>query len=241
VTTRTLPFDLVGAVKQLQQAVQALQTQQSFHFSVPTESGFSTVVATGVAQNPLTGEVLDDPPTYGVTAYDPTTGERTAQFGSLPDGNYGVGVWEPGGTYVELSTLGFGLQVADTPAAMTFTGGGSTWQDALDGDGPTVTATVGTSGRALVVMYADVSLDSGDAEGQVGAVGLQIDGVGPDSNGTVPAGVGTTSTSNVAASVSKANLVTGLSPGSHEFTMQYLTIEDFAVVFEYRVLTVQPF
>jgi len=38
-----------------------------------------------------------------------------------------------------------------------------------------------------------------------------------------------------------ANLVTDLSPGSHEFTMQYLTVEDFAVVFEYRVLTVQPF
>lgn len=34
--------------------------------------------------------------------------------------------------------------------------------------------------------------------------------------------------------------ITGPSPGAHKFTMQYFTIEAFPVVFECRVLTVQP-
>lgn len=102
-------------------------------------------------------------------------------------------------------------------------------------DDPVVNATVGPSGQALVCVGAYVGTN---APGQTGVVGARIDGIATD---PPSAGVSSSAPSGTAADVSKMFTVTGLSPGSHSFSLAYkLSGGGPAVSFSLRVLTVQP-
>ena len=244
-------------IAELMADVRALQTQQqmtlsNLHGQAVLNFGLvpgSNPAAYGLQfVNPATGGQLmfvgEDGSGNAYMAFYDAAGHPRVRQGPLPDGNYGLAVYSPAndGTYVELSNLGFGLQSAEVSTSQGTTSAG-TYVD-LATAGPSVTVTVGTSGRALVsasaLMFPGASGAGNTSD--TAFVGLSIDGGAPGNSLAQFTGAsGTGVSNNGSGTIGGQVLVTGLSAGSHTCKLQYTTLNGTFTSFQNRVITVQPF
>lgn len=137
-----------------------------------------------------------------------------AQLGKQADGTYDIASFNAAGANpVALSTLAFGSNYAeiDLPEETTTS---TTWTD-LATVGPTVNATVGALGKAIVLAGAYMT---STVTNQTVVTGLSIDGGAPRDM----ADVGNNSSGAISGSYAGAWMATGLSPGSHQFRLKYL-------------------
>ena len=122
---------------------------------------------------------------------------------------YGLGVLPAaGGSLQQID----GFISATVTTLLTITGGGLTWQDI---GGPSVTATIGPSGKALCTISAGCQYGTA-AQLQAG-VGID----GSTSPQTAPLINETTGTTGQVITMSSTAVISGLSAGSHTFKMIY--------------------
>jgi hypothetical protein len=182
-------------------------------------------------------------------------GDTMVLAGQLdPDGgfgndNYGLAAVDPDtGILVSLQQLAFG---PDGNTVETLQGTNSTSYTDLGTVGPTVTTTVGPSGRILVGISADCNYNTSADGTEGGYVGVDIDGpesFGPATyegqavSGVVTAGADT-SVIGVVASIAKHWFITGLTPGEYTFTLKYRAHNGggLSVQFSDRTLWVIPY
>lgn len=173
-------------------------------------------------------------------AVENTAGVQEVQLGKQIAGNYGLAVRGPTGAMQQVGGVGHGY-VQTAGAGETTT---STAWTTLATAGPTVTCTVGSSGLALITMaaymeltaqptngggvYAGVRIDS-TTPGGVGSPRLTFDNAAKQGAGTGPGGT-----------FSLSYMATGLSAGSHTFTMRYQVLSGTTGLYQTRTLVVQP-
>lgn len=174
-----------------------------------------------------------------------------ATIGLLPNGSRGIAAFDPStGSLVELSTLAFGQRSAAAPDEEVL-GTEGVWTS-LPG-GPVVSnVPIGSSGRALVMVTADISAYPTGSNTEVDAyMGFQITGAterDPSIYDAVRASfrrdTDTTGNPGVTVAASRQALVEGLSPGLHTFEAKYRINVDTAFDeggFMSRNITVTPF
>ena len=119
----------------------------------------------------------------------------------------------------------------------------TTYTTSLAATTPTVTATIAALGNALVTITASIAPTGGDDEGYVG---FTISGTGGrdcttvatcDAQALVRTHGSSSGTGRIQASATY--IVTGLSAGSHVFTMVYRQVNGSATISN-RTLVVQP-
>lgn len=162
-----------------------------------------------------------------------TKGNIVAEVGLLDDGTYGIAVVQ-NGVLVALSQIAFGPATAGVTA---FESTSSTSYTNLTTPGPAVTAVIGPSGKAIVTVSTTiigtapntaaasfgVSGASSVAASDANAVLVQVPGAAP-----------------FTFSGSRTKLLTGLTPGSNTFTMQY-RVSAGSATFGNREIVVQPY
>lgn len=118
--------------------------------------------------------------------------------------------------YVLATQLAYGL--SGQTIVTTENGATGTWYD-LATPGPSVTVTIGTSGRALVLGVANVQPSNAAGPGYIG---ISVDGATPGTDLTASTG-GAIKADNTPAGAMLvvAEVLTGLTPGSHAFKMRY--------------------
>jgi hypothetical protein len=191
---------------------------------------------------------------YGMEALDPATGNTVQRLenGLLSifdasavtrvkvgkDGtDYDVKVLDSAGANaVALSTLAYGIKAAADSGTVSTTSTG-TWQDL---GGPSVTVTVGPSGRMLVFPAAAANATQGSNQ----FAGFDISGatsVSPDVSKASMVGTALHAAGeNNQHAATTAILVTGLNAGSHDVEMRYYSATSVGS-FYYRTLVVIPF
>jgi len=168
----------------------------------------------------------------GVTTVNDTSGVVRTQFGLLSDGTYGLAVRTPapGNALVNVNNTLFPVIASSGPTQNVTT---TSFQ--LLPSGPTVNATIGESGRALVTASSDVGLLNSNSTAYVG---FRVNGV--------DRGSGFVSVSDlsaivlIASSVGRAVLVTGLPPGTNTFAC-IARMSSGTGQFSNTTLIVQPF
>lgn len=179
-------------------------------------------------------------------------GTDRIQIGLLDDGTYDVAVINPStGAIVKLSTMAFGSTVAtigtrESTASNSYT--------ALATAGPVVTATIGTSGRCIVMasMFLEIVDPAGSAvdsaaaymsydvsgptassaiDGRAAAIFFKYDKTGPVEDTAYEVQMGAT----------RVSMLTGLTAGSYTFTAKYRVINSHSSFFSDRVLVVIPY
>lgn len=139
----------------------------------------------------------------GTAANPPSADDHVHAIGS---GSVGNGLSLASGV---LSTLESTAQTADVTTSQTTSS--ATYTD-LTTAGPSITATIGASGKALVLISATITSNS---NGNVQYASLSVDGGTPvDADAALTANAQN-------QKPSRQILVTGLSTGSHTFKMQY--------------------
>lgn len=160
---------------------------------------------------------------YGLRVND-TAGAAQIRAGELAAGGYGLEAVDAAGKLVKLSALAFGMTVASVPALQSTA---STSYTDLATVGPSVTVTIGDSGRCLVIVSAhiligdtDLSLDGYASFAVSGATSISAG----DANSLIT-GTGIISSQYVGEKLAASRIVplTGLNAGSHTFTMKYRT------------------
>ncbi len=114
----------------------------------------------------------------------------------------------------------------------TFTTASTTAVDSTPTAGPTITIDVGQNGRVLVTATTYIGLQT---TSQTGSVDLFVDGAYRLNILAL-----SNSASAIASNVSSSRVITGLSIGSHTFTLKYRASTG-DVNFSSRSLIVQPF
>lgn len=150
-------------------------------------------------------------------------GELKVQVGLLPDGSYGLAAVNPDGQTVTLATLAFGPVTASTPALQACTS--SSYGD-LATVGPTVTAAIGPSGRAIVILSAAIAVDEAAGTGYMGVEvstsGAEVLPGNPDDGRALHVGTSGTLAGKIAdAQTSLAVLLSGLPTDTLTFTAKY--------------------
>ena len=168
---------------------------------------------------------------YGAEVYD-NSGNTKARLGTLGDGTFGV----------EISTGGSGLvhlqQLAFAQGYVSNVSGVNTSSTVLVDLSPatSVTASVGNSGRAIVLGGAFATCK---ANNQTCIVSLTVDSRASTTIGAVQNLSGGAS---IGASAFGTALVTGLSSGSHTFKLQFRqTLTGSSASFADRQILVLPF
>lgn len=192
---------------------------------------------TGLSVYDATGHELVKLDHTGQSVYD-TTGNLRTELGKLSNGDYGLLVADPStGARTEiLPVYEAGVTGSTTSTSMTaFTAGG----------GPTVTATVGASGKVQITASAHITPPSiTGGRTAWGTVGIGIDTAQP--TGALAPILrfaqysGTTNAISLGASCSASIVVTGLSPGKHKFEMMYKSYWGGGSTFTRRLLVVRP-
>jgi hypothetical protein len=195
---------------------------------------------------------------YGLSSFDPS-GNRVIDLGELAASRQGLEVFDAGGTAQvrvgQLAAGGYGLEAisggqtvtldtlafrAQAAAIATSEAPGSTgtFQD-LATVGPTVTVTVGTSGRMIVFPAAAANVASGGATCFAGFAvsGASTLAAAEERASMIGAAANSIFVKHAATS---GILVTGLNPGVHTVTMKYKCISNVSS-FYYRTLVVIPF
>lgn len=143
-----------------------------------------------------------------------SAGQRVAQAGLQDDLNFGFTLFDSNGTCYYLRTP------VEASLATELTTSSTSW---VDLGGPSVTATVGPSGNALVSLGAIIGIDGGaSTQPWMGQMSVTVDGtvssIRPVSmsvspiNGVVP---------GIQSTGSNTLLLSGLAPGTHTFTAVY--------------------
>jgi hypothetical protein len=177
--------------------------------------------------NPVTGgKVIDlglqGDGTEGLAMFNPA-GAKVLQVGQQPSGIYGLGVLQNGVLQLLSGVLGNFAPASQSTASGTAVS---------FGDGPTITATIGTSGSALVSIGGYILTS---VAGVPNDIVVAVDGVIPRDGGGIPLldVEGLTSVFGTA-------IVDGLTPGPHVFTHQYYAGGATTATYLHRQLTVQP-
>lgn len=163
---------------------------------------------------------------HGLQVYT-DTGIRVARMGELAAGGHGIEVIdEANGNLVKVSTLAFGTQAAVQSGNVTLSSTGGF----IDLGGPSVPVTIGSTGRAIVILSAQIF----PTTGQVGHVGFEVTGFVSASD------AGAIITLDKFMRGAAASMVTGLAPGSYTFKAMYAGTST-AVNFDNRQIIVIPF
>jgi hypothetical protein len=169
---------------------------------------------------------------YGVEVYD-SSGNTKARFGKLADGTFGVEVSTGGATLVHLERIAFGSGFDEVSNQQKTS---STSATVLATTGPTVTVTVGNSGRAVVSAGAYIQSDETN---QTAFADLFVDGTGYRTIGQVANNAGAGA---IGANCFSQFEVSGLSSGPHTFTLKYgQSLAGATAEFAARSLLVQPY
>jgi hypothetical protein len=162
--------------------------------------------------------------------------------------DYDVKVFDAAGTNaVALSTLAYGID-AQTVATQETTDSLS-YTD-LSTVGPTVTVTIGPSGRALVWTSVVSQASANNASGaRAGYASFALSGATTQAASDTNAASLLAATGDpdggavtVGATIGVVRVLTGLTPGSTTFTMKYKSsATGFFPNFSYRTIAVQPF
>lgn len=162
-------------------------------------------------------------------------GNTVVEVGRLDDGTYGLAAAQ-GGQLVGLSQIAFGPTTGTVAAAETTTS--LTYTD-LTTPGPSVTVTIGSSGRALVVVSSRMSMLPGNG----GIIGVAVSGattIAPDYRVLNAQNEGA---SLATFSGSRMALYSGLNAGSTTFKLRYAVGGSSAttISFQDREITVFPY
>lgn len=153
---------------------------------------------------------------HGLQVYR-DTGVRVARIGELAStGGEGIELINDLGQLVRVNTLAFGTEAASVSALASTTS--TTFGDLPGSAGPFVTATVGNSGRAIVILGSWM-VNPSNAQGTASlAINTATGGVILADNIK-----GVSGPTNNSTSASRAFFVTGLPAGSTDFLMKYRT------------------
>lgn len=163
---------------------------------------------------------------HGLQVYT-DTGTRVARVGELAAGGHGIEVIdEANGNLVKISTLAFGTQAASAVGSISHPGGAG-W---LDLGGPSRTAVLGDSGRAIVIISSQIFPGTGIA----GDVAFEVSGI---SGASFDRAIVTLNNFMRGAA---ASLVTGLGSGTKTFKMMYAA-SGTPCSYDNRVIIVIPF
>jgi hypothetical protein len=201
---------------------------QSMDIAACSFSGFGTAIRFDqyVKNSNVIGGSVQNGASYGlfINSGGTNTNNTVLGFQKTSGGTFGgsyVHVSDSGtGTQKQWNNVGSILDLSGDPGASSLAldvaaPESTTWATYtnLTTPGPSVNATIGQSGLALVNLSATIS-NSGPG-GSISYMSLQVDtGVPTDVDAARTA-------STVAGTVSRPILVTGLSPGSHAFTAKY--------------------
>lgn len=203
---------LITQIQQMQNQIRALQQQQN-----------SSVADNNLKVRIQQGLLPDG--SYG-TRYLDAAGNERARIGQQSNGDYGLGVTDPSGNFAEMLPL----QTRGVTTLETTTS--TSWTD-LATVGPSVTANIGATGNALIIVTAGIHINT---TGVTGSLGVSIDGASPVSP---VAGFGLNAATG-AATVTGSFVKTGLSAGSHTFKIQYENSGAIVVGYDVRSLIVWP-
>ena len=171
----------------------------------------------------------------GMSVFSGSTEE--VQLGEITPGLYGLAVHDP--------TTGQMFMVNAPQEAFVSTELSTTSTSYVDISGPSVTVTVGPSGRALVMPSTIIGIDGGTSQASFwqGLVGVELDG----NLGGSPNLLGASSaplSGNVAPiqiTSSNSYMWTGLTSGSHTFKMVYRSVNGQSIHFSENSLVVIPY
>ncbi len=180
-----LPDDLLTQIADLERRIRILESTSRLALSSIKEGALQVLDSNGVVRVKIGKDGTD----YGVKVFDAA-----------------------GANAVQLATLAFGPNYDQVDPEESTT---STSFTDLATVGPTVTATIGPIGKAIVLAGAYMT---STVTNQTVVTALSIDGGAPIDM----ADLGNNSSGSIAASCSGAWLATGLSPGSHQFRLKYL-------------------
>jgi hypothetical protein len=157
-------------------------------------------------------------------------GVTRVMVGELPDGTWGVGVLDPSGSgdITNIEAMSWGVQATEIDLSE---GTSSTGYTDLATPGPTVTATVGESGRVKLTASAFLSAPANTSA----SVGLYQDG----SLVLDVLALGNSTPATIAVNASSVRVVDGLSPGAHVWELKYRTSSGTST-FAARTLIVEP-
>ncbi|MEV6798549.1 hypothetical protein AB0M91_09395 [Micromonospora rifamycinica] len=178
-------------------------------------------------------------------------GAPVAQLGRLPDGGYGLAAIAPSGQLVTLSSLAFGPVAASDPASGTRTS--SAFGDLTGAAvGPSVTVTIGSTGRALAFWSAGWGITGTWEALSTGGISVELSGAN-----TIPASsdyslghylehpvAPATGNSLVSASFQAGmmHFFKNLTAGPTTFTLKYRNRRNAGnVLFDTREIAVFPF
>lgn len=161
-------------------------------------------------------------------------GPVKVELGELPDGDYGVALINPAGELTKLSDVVFGPETAyDTEAGVRNADG---WGDLTGPDaavGPSVTVTIGETGRCILILGCEVTWDISQTSAATfgGRMSAELSGA----NALFPSGEwscgyadswslggGATMARIGSIRCSSAHFFTGLTPGPTTFTCKYI-------------------
>ncbi len=219
-------------LKNIQTRLAALETQQQYQIADPSNG--QPIITLGVFPgSPITAgyQVLDSDGNvivqtgtnsggqYGTFIYD-TSGNLRAELGLLSNGDFGALVSDP-----TLGVMSEILPVYESPEVATEQYTTSTTYTDLATAGPSVTATIGALGTALVNVNSYIATPGAASAVNSRCVGVSIDGGAPTgvlddiliASISTPVGAAV----GIAVNQSAQAYISGLSPGQHTFEMKY--------------------
>lgn len=122
----------------------------------------------------------------------------------------------------ELAAAVFAQRMFTSSIAGQGTRSAATFGDLDDRVGPVVNATIGQSGKALVMVSATITTGGGIYTG--GLMGFQISGATSRAPSVADSLEGSMSAESFSQSATRVTLVTGLNPGAHTFTAKYRSV-----------------
>jgi hypothetical protein len=231
VRVRPLADQWAGNQQDIERRIRALETQQN---SYVTDAVGNVVMQTGY----IAGTI---PAQLGTLVSD-DSGNPRLQFGLLPDGNYGIAVYDldNDGNYIQVQAPSQGSWSTefDTTSESWIYNGTS---------GPATTVQVGQSGRALVIASAIIGIDGGIDQtvywqGLIGvSPGAASAATGIASMSVSPLPGGSEVTPSIQSTACGSALFSGLTPGPVTFTMAYMSANGQTVRFTGSNLVVIPY
>lgn len=224
-----LPDDLFAWLRDLDRRLVALERSPQLT-SASIKDGALTIYNSAGQPIVVLGKQANG--RYGLRTYD-AAGVLRAALGELDDGTYDLAGYDAAGANaVKLSTLAFGQ-------GFDYIATGEATTSTVDADlatvGPTVTVTVGASGRVLAMFSAITTVS---ATGASASFGISVDGAAVAAASGFVHNFGAGSGGSGAAAVRQ---ITGLTPGSHTFRLKYKSTNGTSVSFSNRSLLVLPF
>jgi hypothetical protein len=165
-------------------------------------------------------------------------GVQRVQYGLLKSGDYGFSVTDASGTTTtEILPI---YEESDGGNTLST----STLSYITDGNMPALTAIIGTSGQALLTVNSYIGVTGVAAAQSAGFIGVSIDGGAPTGalNDLLYFSVSSPSAGavGIAGNQSAQVVLTGLSPGSHTFRPEFMTVGGLTVTFRNRFVQVRP-